>query len=370
MINAMGIVNYESHDVSLAGLTEFRTISAANILGRYRIIDFIVSNMVNSGISNIKVMVKNKPRSLIEHLSVGSEFNINQKHGNLSILYGDYQDVNSLYNTDLFLLRQNIEKFEEANEEYVVIAPTYMLSIIDFEKIVKEHEESKADVTVVYKSVNDADKHFINCRCVDIDRHNFVQGFSINRGQEANVNISMEMYVMRRELLVNLLHDQSISPIFTLEDVISELTKNFDVRPYQFKDFLRCITSFDEYYRINMELIDWNVSKVLFNKDWPIYTRTNDSAPTLFSKDAVIKNSVIANGCVIQGHIENSIIGRGVHIHKGTVIKNSIVLPNTFIDENTIIENAIIDKHVKIIKKKEIIGTDGSIAYIRRRDVI
>jgi len=366
MSNIIGIVNYES-GVVLGGLSSHRTISAMNFLGRYRIIDFILSNMVNSGINNIKIMTKEKPRSLVEHLGSGSDYNINRKHGSLNILYSDIAPASELYNTDLYLMRQNAVQFEETKADYVVIAPSYMLAIIDYSDVVEQHQKSGADVTVVYKEVFDADENFTNCHALDFSGTD-VKGYHINRNDKVKEAISMETYVMSKELFLKLLEASSKYPLFSLEDMLFDERNEIKIKAYKYNGYLSCINSFEQYYKINMSMIEYKNAKVLFSADWPIFTRTNDSQPTLYTKEAVVENSTISNGCIIQGTVLNSIVGRGVRIRKGAVIKDSIILPNAYISEDSKIEYAIIDKHAKVIDKKSIIGTKDNIAYIRRRD--
>ena len=340
MIDAIGIVNFEDSSVNVKGMSDFRSIPAMSFLGRYRIIDFTLSNMVNSGIDELSVLVKNKPRSLIEHLGNGSNYNINLKSGYLNILYTDNNAMSDAYFHDIYVLHSNIEKFQESNAKYVVISPSYMIYRINYNDVIRAHEESGADITCVYQEVNNANQKYIGCKTIDLDKNGVVTAIGRNKGNKKSANILTE----------------------------SSVVDSLKVCGYEHKGYLACINSLEEYYDANMEMIDYEKAAELFDPDWPIYTKTNDSQPAFYSKNAHAKNCLIANGCIINGDLENCICGRGVTVGKGAVIKNTLLLPECYIAPMAHIENAIIDKHSSVERKLEIIGKDGKLAYVKRRD--
>ena len=170
MLNAIGVVNFEDSSVIIKGLSEYRTIPAMSYLGRYRIIDIVLSNMVNSGIDQIKVMVKDKPRSLIEHLGSGTQYNINPKHGFVEMLYPDRQIVNDAYYHDVFMLNEYLSFFEQSKARYVVISPSYMIYKINYQDVIDKHEKSGADITCVYKNTTNADTRYIGCKVAEFDK--------------------------------------------------------------------------------------------------------------------------------------------------------------------------------------------------------
>ncbi len=369
MIDAIGIVNFEDSSVNVKGMSDFRSIPAMSFLGRYRIIDFTLSNMVNSGIDELSVLVKNKPRSLIEHLGNGSNYNINLKSGYLNILYTDNTTTNDAYFHDIYVMNSNLEKFQESNAKYVVISSSYMIYPLDYNKVIKAHEENGADITCVYKAVTNANKEYIGCKTAEIDKDDVITDIGRNKGAKKNANILTETYVIGRELFVDLVEKAPvISPLYNLIDVLTSVLDSLKVCGYRHEGYLACINSLEEYYDANMEMIDYEKAKELFNPDWPIYTKTNDSQPAFYAKTAHVKNCLIANGCVINGDLENCILGRGVTVGKGAVIKNALLLPECYIAPMAHIENAVIDKHSSVERKLEIIGTDDKLAYVRRRD--
>lgn len=369
MLDALGIVNFEDSRVEVQGMSDFRTIPAMSFLGRYRIIDFVLSNMVNSGIDQIKVMVKDKPRSLIEHLGTGEQYNINNKHGFLQMLYPDYEAVNELYFHDLFLMKQNLPVFEDNRRRYVVIAPSYMVYLIDFGKVLEAHQASGADITCVYKAVKDADRHFIGCYTAQIDESGRIKAIRDNMGLHKEENILTECYVMTKETFIQLVRRaSSVSPLFSLINILSALTDSLKLYGYPIDSYLACINSLEEYYQVNQSMIDADYARNLFRKDWTIFTQTNDSVPAFYAKSAHVKNCLIANGCEVYGDLENCILGRGVKVEEGAVIKNSLLLPYSYVAPYSHVSYAVVDKYARIVRRRDIVGDAEHLAYIRRRD--
>ena len=371
MAKAFGIVTSSGNHIWVEGLQNYRPIAAFSFLGRYRVIDFPISNMSNSGIDRIQVYVGAKPRSLTEHVGTGRHYNINSKRGKVQLLFAENRSENDVYNTDIAAFAENMEHINKMKEDYVVIAPSYMIYTANFDTLLDAHVESGADVTLLYHSVDNANKSFLNCDYLELNRQQGVLSIAKNRGTEKERKIFMDTYIIKKELFVNLIEKaRSMSSMYTLPQILNFECSELDVRGYAHEGFFASITDFKSYYDANMSLIDFNKANALFHEDWPIYTRTNDSCPTQYFETAEVKNSVISNGCLIEGTVENSIIGRGCVIKEGTTIKNSIILPDTYIDKDIYIENQVVDKHSKLIHCKELIGASEKPGYIRRGDTL
>ncbi|HPW53803.1 MAG TPA: glucose-1-phosphate adenylyltransferase subunit GlgD, partial [Erysipelotrichaceae bacterium] len=339
---------------------------------RYRIVDFVLSNMVNSGMDHIKVLVREKPRSLIEHIGIGSHYNINSKSGSFQILYSDKNITNKLYFTDINLLKQYSSFIKESNQEYVVIAPSYMICRINYQDVVEQHIKTGADVTAVYKQVDDGHKRFIGCEEFDLINNRVVL-MKVSHGSTSVKNISLETYVMHKDFLLDLIDEATRrSSAYTIGAFLAndDNIKYINIQGYKYEGYLACVNSLEEYYYTNIDLVNYEKAKDLFDKDWPIYTKTNDSPPAHYTARAEVKNCMVANGCVVQGKIENSILGRAVKIKKGAVVKDSVILSNVIIGEGAIIEKAVIDQGAKILVNKEIAGDDEQIGYVREGDTV
>lgn len=371
MANALGIIASSATHIKVEGLQQYRPIGAFSFLGRYRVIDFPISNMSNSDIDRIQVYIRRKPRSLVEHLGTGRHYNINSKRGKLQILFSLNSSENDVYNTDIAGYYENIEMIERSHMPYVVIAPSYMVYAENYATLLQTHIDSGADITLLYHSVDNAKEAFLNCDILNLNRQKGVESIEKNRGSAKNRNIFMDTYIMKKELFIELIHKaRKTSSMITLPQIVNASCSELDIRGVSHKGFFATITDFKSYFDANMSLIDLKNSQNLFNPEWPIYTRTNDSCPTQYFDGADVNNSVISNGCLIEGCVENSVIGRGCQIKKGAVVKNCVVLANTTIGEDVHVENQVIDKWVQITKEREIVADIEHPGYIRRDDIL
>ena len=371
MSKAFGIVNFASNHISVDGLQEFRPVGAFSFLGRYRVIDFPISNMSNSGIDNIQVYIRRKPRSLTEHLGTGRHYNINSKRGKLHILYTESTMVSDLYNTDIAAYIENLDVIQRVQFPYVVIAPSYMVYTQDYSNLLQTHIDSGADITLLYHSVDTAKEEFLNCYTLDINKQKGVDAIPLNRGNAKNKNIFMDTYVMKKEFFLDLVNKaHKMSGMYSLVDIVDEMCHELDIRAVAHRGYFAAISDFNSYYKSNMSLIDLKNATTLFVNDWPIYTRTNDSCPTQYFEGSSVKSSVISNGCLIEGSVENSVIGRGCVIKEGAVVKNCVISADVTIGKGVHAENLVVDKHARLIRGKRVIAAPDKPGYIRRGDTL
>ena len=371
MYKAFGIVNSSSRNIRVEGLEDYRPIGAFSFLGRYRMVDFPISNLSNSGIDRIQIYVKEKPRTLVSHIGTGRHYNINSKSGRLQVLFTDSDQRNNIYNTDIASYYENMECIEEMHHPYVVITPDYMVYTADFSKLIEQHIQSEADITLLYHAVDNAKDAYLNCNILNLNKQKGVLSLEPNHGNAKNRNIFMDTYVMRKDLFMELVKKgRKISSMFTLNDIVNMACSELDVRGVSHRGFFASITDFKSYYNANLSLIDMKNAVTLFDKNWPIYTRTNDSCPTKYYEGASVKSSVISNGCLIEGTVENSVIGRGCVIKKGAVVKDSVILPGVVIGEDARIEAQVVDKSARIVHAKELIADPEKPGYVRRNDTL
>ncbi len=371
MARAFGIVAPASPSIKVEGMQDYRPIGAFSFIGRYRTIDFPISNMSNSGMDHIHVYMGNKPRSLAEHLGSGRIFNINSKRGKLQMLFPEESSVNDIYNTDVAAYIENIEIIERMHEEYVIIAPANMIYVQNYSELLTQHIESGADVTLLYHKVDNAKDSFLNCYCLELNKQKGVSALERNIGSKKTRDIFMDTYVLKKDLFIELVREaKKESSMFTLADAINLQAENLDIRGIAYRGYFAAITDFKSYYDANLALLDHKLATNLFRPDWTIYTRTTDSSPTTYKSGSSIKNSMISNGCIIEGTVENSIIGRGVKIGPGAVIKNSVVLSYVTIGKGVHIEGQVVDKWSKVTRAKEIIADPSTPGYIKRNDTI
>ncbi len=370
-MRAFGIISSSGNHIYVEGMQDYRSIGAFSFLGRYRAIDFPMSNMSNSGIEHVEVLMSHNPRSLVEHLGSGRHYNINSKRGKVQLLFTEGAAATSFYNTNMAGFAQNIESIQKAPADYVVLAPGYMIYTQDYDKLLDQHIESGADITLLYHTSDTCDKDFLNCDTLSLNRQNGVEAIVRNRGAEASAKIFMDTYVMKKSLFLELIGKaRSISSLYTLAQVVNICCKELDVRGYEHKGYFATLTDFKSVYKANMSLLDISKANELFDEKWPIYTRTSDSCPTQYFEEASVKSSFVANGCLVQGSLENCVVGRGCTIGKDCVIKNCVVSSDVVIADGTHLENLIVDKHASVLHTKEIVADPENPGYVKRGDII
>ena len=360
MKNCLGIINLDENESRMGELVRYRTLASVPLSARYRIIDFVLSNMVNSGITNVGIYAKEKYRSLTDHLGSGKDWDLSRKKGGLYIFSPENTKYNNNYgfrSGDIYSILANIDYIERSTEEYILIAPGYMLCSMDYKDAIKYHQESKNDITVLYKHVDNADEDFLSCMTLNIDNNNRVLNIGTNIGAFPSANISMETYIMKRTDFIKCIYKiASLGTHAYFEDYIKKELPNIQVGAYEFKDYLKCINSIQSYAQCSKEMLKKEVSTELFNSERKIFTKDKSQAPTIYMKNADVRNSFVATGCKIDGTVENCTLFRKVEIGKGAKIKNCVIMQNCKIDPGVVLENVIFDKNVRISKDKELKG--------------
>ncbi|MGT2811642.1 glucose-1-phosphate adenylyltransferase subunit GlgD [Streptococcus minor] len=368
--NTLGIVNIEGTNVQFGDIMDHRGVQAYGFLGRYRIIDFVLSNMSNSGITEFQVYMPAKMRSTIQHVGTGKHYNINSKRGKLRLL-NSTTNPNSIYQHDIKAFSDNFHYIENSQKEYVLIAPSYFIYSQDYTKLQEEHVQSGADITVLYKNVTNAKENFIGCQTLKFGEDKRIVEFDDNHGKYKNRPISLEAYFMKRTVFLELIkRAKSVSALYWLKDILRDVVDQYKIMGYAHRDYVACINNVNAYYHTQLELLDRDIRKLLFKNNWPIYTQTSDSSPCLYGPLADIKGSLISNGTNINGQVENSVIDRDVVIEEGVVVKNSIIMNGVVIKNGANIENAIIDKATKIVHPVDIKGSEDAPAYIKSYHII
>ncbi|WIF96110.1 glucose-1-phosphate adenylyltransferase subunit GlgD [Caminicella sporogenes] len=372
MKDLMGIINLSENEEAIKELTYNRPIATIPIAGRYRVIDFILSNMVNSGIYNICIFTQGKSRSLMDHLGMGKPWDLDRKIDGLSVL-NPVINLNNFttYRGDLENFKNHLDYIKYSRQDYVLLARSYMICNIDFREALKYHKESGADITIIYKKMINHNKRFLGCNTLNLDERERVISIGRNAGNRRYYNISMEMYIMRKELLLEIIHDSlTMGDSEYLKQAIFQRLDVLNVNAYSFDGYLACINTIQNYYETSMDLLDVEISKELFHKNGTIYTKVKDEPPVKYSQCSKVKNSLVANGSIIKGTVENCIIGRGVHIEKGAVVKSSIIMQKCVIEQGAYIRNAIIDKYVYITKNNLLSGDRKNPLMIKKGSIL
>ncbi len=364
MRRVIGICNLHN-EPSLGGLTEKRPLGAVTFLGRYGLIDFTLSNFSNSHIDRVYVLIRNGMVALRRHIGSGSIWTNNTKLGFIELLLNEKGVSNQVFNTDINNIKANIP-LDEIDFEYAVFAPSYMLASMDFRPIVEAHEKSGADITCVYKHIDNADREFIRMDKYKFEGKRIVKS-TPNMGRGAEADISLRTYVVSKKALKQMLKDSAkISELFSLKDLINLYIDDQShlICGYEFTGYVVPILNLQNYVAHSLDLLNYHIRSQLFLENWPIYTTTHNTPPALYGKDADVQNSFIANGAIIKGKVQNCIISRDVVVEKGAELRNCIIFTKTEISKDTKLEYVLSDKNVRIKEIKKITGDENNLVYI------
>lgn len=354
LTNYMGIVSLSENDSKLKSLTATRPIASIPIFGRYRVIDFILSNLVNAGISNVGIFVPSKSRSIIDHVGTGKPWDLNRKVDGLYIFNYSYDPPSS---SDINLIKSNMEFLTRSKKEMVVFSSSNIICNIDLGMVAQFHKEEKADITIVYKKVANDDDTFLDLPTLILDNDSRILAVGKNIGRRNNVNISLDMFILSKEFFIecimNCLENGNCG---LFRDYLYKNISNLNAKGYEFSGYVGVINSVPSYYKVSMDMLNLYVQQELFSKERPIYTKSNDSPPTRYFSTCSINNSLISNGCLIEGTVKNSIISRGVIIQKDAIVENSIIFSKCLIKSGAVLRNTILDKNVTIDSNATLIG--------------
>ena len=353
MKELMGVINLDHELDQLNELTYFRCGAAVPFAGRYRLIDFVLSNMMHSGMESIALFVRRKYRSLMDHVGQGKPWDLDRKHGGLFILPPDWNDPTDTSEGDLQHLHNNMDFFYRGSGKYVVNAGSQHINKVDFEDVYRYHLEKGADVTVVYKQVEHLEPEHEPCLRIEVNEHGDVVDI---HHEKDHLNVYIEVFIMEKQLYLELIskciaHGEN----YFFRDAIQRNRHNLNIAAYSYKGYHAVINSIESYYKNSMDLLNQPHFQSLF-KEQPVHTKIKYEAPTKYLDGAQVSNSLLANGCIIGGMVENSILFRGVKVHKGARIINSVIMQKCVIEENAVIENVIMDKDVLLSRNRKLIG--------------
>jgi glucose-1-phosphate adenylyltransferase len=352
----MGVINLIHETEQMGTLTAGRCLATVPFGGRYRLIDFVLSSMVNSGIAKVAVFAHTKFRSLMDHLGSGGNWDLHRKQSGLFVLPPAMEDMTEFGKGDLYQFYRHRDYFARSPLEYVVIARSHMVCNLDFARVLAEHRDRNLDVTVVCKSWPLAQTGL--ARKVKTDADGRIVEMQDHFGRLASDVVSMEMYLLRKELLIDLVETTlAQGKDHFVRDAIMSRLGELNVGACMHDGFLGVVNTIPAFFRHNMELLDPDVWNELFFRPGPIYTKVKDEPPTRYRSGSAVVNSLVANGCEIEGTVEGSILFRGVKVRKGAAVRGSIVMQNGVIGENGALENCILDKEVEIRPQQQLRGT-------------
>ena len=371
-MTAAGLIFSNIHDECLPELTRLRTMASVPFGGRYRLIDFPLSNMVNSGISKVGIITHYNYQSLLDHIGTGKDWDLARRSGGIKILPPfitayDAKATNSLYNTRLEALLGVTNFISRCTEDVLVLSDCDTICNIDLSKVLARHEETGADITVVTKRVTEGNYNAERHSVLILDENDkIIDAAEYSSDIKGAFNVSTNIMVITRRYLITVLNDAAAHGYTSFfRDIIAKNVGKADFRAYRFDGFYSLINNLPGYFETSMKLLESDVREELFEiAERPVFTKVRNSSPTSYSKDAKVSNSIVADGCVIEGEVENCVVFRGVKVGKGTVVRNSILLQDTYVGENVNLNCVITDKNTVIRDGRNLSGHESMPFYI------
>ena len=350
----LGIITANFGGGELGCLTAERPIASLPVAGRYRLVDFSLSNMRNSGITTVGLVTPHHYRSLMDHVEEGKAWQLSRKSGGLFVMPGSVYGLKG--ETDKFLLRDfiiNRAILDRSSSDVVVVTTADWVYNIDFRDVLEQHNRTGADVTMLYKKdfrANQPGSQFL--RMKDDGEVTAITG--------TGSDCFLDAFIINRPLLLSFIGWYGAVNHFDLvADIFRENMGRMKVYGYAFEGYAGVVTNLAEYVQVNTDFLRQEVRQQIFRADRPIKTKVQDNAPTKYSGDAVVTNALIPTGCIIDGTVEDSVLFRGVEIAEGAVVKNCVLMQHTKVGPGTVLENVVCDKNVVLSANTHITGAAG-----------
>ena len=346
-----GLISTNYASDGLGKLSAHRPAAVIPFGSRYRFIDFPLSNMVNSGITQVGLITPHLYRSIMDHVGGGKDFGLSRKNGGLFILPGStYGFDTGKGKISIKDLRGNLTFFERNDFDRLVISASNKIFNIDYRDVEKKHLEDEANVTLVYKKMS---KNSIGDYVIDFDSKGFVRAIRKTTKVEKNVCVYLDTMIIDKKVALKFIEWYKDNAYFDIIDIINEALARINVTAYEFMGYAKSINNLIDYMEASKELLDDKVILDLFmNSDRPIYTKVHDAAPVKYTETSKVTHSMVGTGSIISGEITDSIIFRDCIVEKGAHIKNSVVMPKCHISADAVIENCICEKGIEVAEKE------------------
>ncbi|MCC8080473.1 MAG: glucose-1-phosphate adenylyltransferase subunit GlgD [Lachnospiraceae bacterium] len=373
--SALGIIFPNQYDELVPELTSERLMASIPFASRYRMIDFALSSMVNSGITNISVLARQNYHSLMDHLGAGREWDLVRKNGGLTVWPPFAEKTMSLFKGRIEALVHIVSFLTEQKEKYVILSDTNIATSFDFKKFIQAHIDSEAAVTVAYtrqplpESAMAAKQMNKGMYYTYDIRDGVVTNMYINAQEPGEQNFGMNIYCIDRELLIRLVKETyMLGGVYFERDVLLKKLDEMKVVAYRFDGYYGRISDMKSYFDENMRLLEEENLEKLFST--PVYTKLRDDNPTRYINGSSVRNVMAADGCVIEGTVENCVLFRGVRVGHGAVVKNCVLMQDTVVEPGASLEYIITDKNATITEGKEVKGTDTFPVFVAKHQIV
>lgn len=371
MNNVLAIVNLHNAP-SADSLTNARELASTTFMGRYAFIDFVLSNLLNSGIDDISILTKSRFRSVSKHIGASSTYLRNTRTGFLNILINEKDMMYPQHNTDIHNLEHNDYILYDSTCKYCIICPAHIVLKANYQNILDEHIKSGKKVSILYKKTKEVGE-YLNCDRIVIDSLGNAQKFESVNTEDEEINVSLQTYIVNMDYLKKvILRSKEISELYTLDDILKYLAYNEDeMHCIEHKGYARCFNSFNKYFKYSFEIMDKkNGGEEVFSENELLLTTTHNSRPVLYGENSDVKECLIANGCTINGKVKHSILARDVIIEEGASVENCILFTHTVVKKGVHLKNVVSDKRCVFKTKANVAGSDDEPLYIQRGAII
>lgn len=366
--NVLGLIYADAHSVCIDQITALRTMGSVPFGGRYRLIDFPLSNMVNCGIRKVGVITKSNYQSLMDHIGNGKPWDLSRKNEGLFIL-PPFTNGTGVYTCRIDALANIMPFIKKSKEEFVVLSDCNFICNVDIGRIVDRHIASNSDITFAYKKGKLPVLE--DLMVFGMDENGVINDITVPLSYDGEGCYGINLVVMRKSLLERLVNEAVTRGYTSFErDIVRSSVHSLKMTGYDIGEYCFTVDSLKSYFDANMALLKEDNLRAVFRRDNPVYTKTADDMPAVYGIGSSVHNSLIADGCKIEGTVENSVIFRGVHIAKGAVVKNSIIMHSAYIGEDSSLDCVIMDKYGVVRPRNSLSGAQTYPIYIGKNIII
>ena len=370
-MKTMGIIF--ANDGNISSLTERRTMASLPFGGRYRQVDFALSNLAAAGIHHIGIISRHNYQSLMNHVGAGEEWGLELEEGGLEYLTPYAMSKTDIYRGKLDALHSVMGFLEYGSEdEYVVMIDSAIVSNIDLQHVIKTHMESGKDITVVTKTGIANGKKQLDL-AVKLNADGELEDIAVDYVAPSDYLASMDIFVLSKKWLVKQVKEHIARNLFHMDrDLVLGLwQKNMvSINVYQFPGIALFNESVEEYFNNSLALIRKDTRHDVFGYNHPVFTRVRDRVPSFYGESCKIEDCVVADGCILEGEVQNSILFRNVAVGEGAKVENCVIMNDTVIGEGAQLQYVILDKDITVRPGAKLFGSPNSPIIIKRGETV